>query len=71
VLRGTATVVLGRQELPVRVAPPPDVNVDTTTKDAAEAKLRSGKRVVLRVEPREARFVPGWAAAGERAEESG
>jgi nitroimidazol reductase NimA-like FMN-containing flavoprotein (pyridoxamine 5'-phosphate oxidase superfamily) len=71
VLRGTAAVVLGRQELPVRVDALPDVNVDTTTKDAAEAKLRSGQRVVLRVEPGEARFVPGWAATAERAGGSG
>ena len=71
VLRGTAEIVFGREALPARIAAPVDSDVDSPTKQAAEAKLRSGKRIVVRVEPRETRFVPGWTASDDAPEGTG
>jgi hypothetical protein len=62
VLRGTAAVRRDQHEPPWNRALPPDVGVGGEVRRRAEERLRSGKRVVLRFTPHEARFVPGWMA---------
>lgn len=60
-LRGTCTVVEGQHEPTTGGANPPrDIPVADGIAEGARARMRSGKRVVLRFVPDGARFVPGY-----------
>ena len=63
VLRGTCTVVDGQHAPSTGAASPPrDVAVADGIAEGAQARMRSGKRVVLRFVPHGAKFVAGYAA---------
>ena len=64
VLRGTCSVVEG-QHAPRTAAtsPPVDVPVADGIAEGAQARMRSGKRVVLRFVPDGAKFVAGYATS--------
>ena len=67
VLRGTAEVAEGQHEPQTGgAAPPPDIKVADGIGEGARARMKSGKRVVLRFTPSAAEFIPGMGA-----EESG
>jgi hypothetical protein len=61
VLRGTAAVVEGQHE-PSTGADDvrSDIKVAPGISDGARARMKSGKRVVVRFTPTSASFVPGW-----------
>lgn len=65
VLRGRAVVLAGQHE-PTTGAhgAPVDLPVADGIAEGARARMRSGKRVVVRFTPDHAEFVPGFAASG-------
>jgi len=61
VLRGRVVVADAQHEPTTGGdAPPRDVRVSEEIGERARARMRSGKRVVLKFTPTEATFVPGW-----------
>ena len=63
VLRGTTAIAEGQHEPSTGGAsPPPDIKVADGIGEGARARMKSGKRVVLRFTPDTTEFIPGIAA---------